>query len=89
MEPVEEGGQVALVLLGISAGDQDVIEVDEQEVEALAHGVHEPLKGLCCVPESERGPEELIEAEMCDDSRFVDVLLCHRDLMVAAHQIDL
>ena len=42
---------------------------------------HELLKSLRGIPESERGPEELIESKQCDDSHFVDVVLCHQDLM--------
>ena len=48
------------VLLQAVAGDDDVVQVAEDEGEVLEDAVHEALEGLSCVAEAERH-EEIFE----------------------------
>ena len=88
-EAAEQFAEMLTVLLGRAAGDEDVVEVHEHEGNVAQDGVHEALKCLGRVLQAKGHPQELKQAEWRDDRRLWDVLLAHRDLVVAAHQIDL
>ena len=71
------------------AGDQDVVDVDESEIQASEDLVHEPLERLCRILKAERHAEELPQTERGDDGRLGDVVCVHWDLVVATNQINL
>ena len=58
-ETLQHKTQVDVVLLEGVAGDEYVIDVNVTEVEATEHLVHEVLKGLCCIAQSEWHPAKL------------------------------
>ena len=71
------------------AGDEYVVQVDEYEVQAPADLIHEVLKGLCGIAQSMWHSRVFEKAESCDDGRLRSVRLCHGDLVIGLHQIDL
>ena len=71
------------------AGDQDVVDVDESEIQASEDLVHEPLERLCRILKAERHAEKLPQTERGDDGRLGDVVCVHWDLVVATNQINL
>ena len=72
----------------IFTSHQDVINVDKGKIQALANSVHQSLKSLCSIFESERHPEEFVEAERGDDGGLWDILSSDWDLMIAPYQMD-
>ena len=62
------------VLLQAVAGDDDVLQVAEDEGEVLEYSVHEALEGLVGIAEAEGHEEVLEQAERRDDRRLGDVL---------------
>ena len=76
------------VLLQAVAGDDDVVQVAEDEGQVLEDAVHEALEGLGCVAEAEGHEEVLEQTKWRNDRRLGDVLGRHRYLMVALHQVD-
>ena len=72
-------GQVCTLIF---TSHQDVINVDKGKIQALANSVHQSLKSLCSFFESERHPEEFVEAERGDDGGLWDVLSSDWDLMI-------
>ena len=71
------------------AADQNVVEIHENEIESVADGIHQSLKGLRCVLQTKWFPKELEEAEWCDDCSLADVFCSYRNLVVATYQVDL
>ena len=71
------------------AADQNVVEIHENEIESVADGIHQSLKGLRCVLQTKWCPKELEEAEWCDDCSLADVFCSYRNLVVATYQVDL
>ena len=86
-EPVEDLPEVDDVLLVGLAGHKDVIDVDEDEAQAVENLVHEPLEGHPGILESKRHAQELKEAKGCDDSGLGDSQLLQEDLKVAVLQV--
>ena len=66
-EPVEDLPEVYNVLLAGLAGHQNVVDVDEDEVQAVEDPVHVPLEGHPRVLESEGHAQGLVEAKGGDD----------------------
>ena len=83
----EDLTEVCFVLLFGVAGDKDVVQVDEDEGDAVEDAVHQPLECLGGILETKGHAEELPEPEGSDDGRLGDVGQCNRDLMIAAHQV--
>ena len=79
-EPVENLPEVYNVLLAGLAGHQDVIDVDEDKVQAVEDTVHVPLEGHPCVLEPEGHAQELVEAKGRDDGSLRDCRLLQRTL---------
>ena len=71
------------------AADQNVVEIHENEIESVADGIHQSLKSLRCVYQTKWCPNELEEAEWCDDCSLADVFCSYRNLVVAKYQVDL
>ena len=72
----------------IHAGNEDVVEVDKDILEALCDPVHEALEGLSGALQPKGHPDEFSEAERRDDRRLGDVCGGHRDLHISPHQVD-
>ena len=89
LQAIEEEVEMARVLLFISAGNEDVVEVDEDKGQVVAHPVHHPLEGLGSVLEAEGHPQEFPETEGGNDGGFGDVFGMQGDLMVAMDQVHL
>ncbi len=75
------------VLLQAVAGDDDVVQVSEDEGEVLEDAVHEALEGLGCVAEAEGHEEVLEQTEWRNDCHHGDVLGRQWYLMVTLHQV--
>ena len=71
------------------AADQNVVEIDENEIESVADGIHQSLKSLHCVLQTKWCPKELEEAELCDDCSLAHVICSYRNLVVATYYVDL
>ena len=84
----EDVPEVGGVLLGVGAGDQDVVQVGETR-RAGHHPVHQALEGVSGIPHAERHPGKFEEAKGRDDGGLRDVGGVHRDLMVALPEVDL
>ncbi len=89
MQAGEEETEVLLVLVLVAAGHQDVVQVHKGKVQSSADVVHQALEGLSGVAQTKRHAEELKEVERSDDGSLGDILWSHRDLVVAANQVDL
>ena len=74
-----------LVLIG--AGNQNVIQIDKDALQATQNAIHQALKRLGRVLEAEWHPQELEEAEWSDDRRLLDVLRRHGDLVISPYQV--
>jgi hypothetical protein len=73
----------------IWARHKDVVEIDEGKGQVAQYGVHEPLECHSCIPQPERHPGELKEAERRDDRRFGNVFRRHWHLEVPLPKIQL
>jgi hypothetical protein len=76
-----------LVLTG--AGDQDVVQITESEVQTRQHLVNEGLKGLPSIMQPKWHPQELPEAKGGDDCCLVDIHLLYRYLVITFAQVQL
>ena len=88
-EETEDLTEVRCVLLFGAAGNENIVEVDENKGNAAEDAIPQPLKCLGGVLGPKGHAEELPEPEGCDDSCLGDVGRCHGDLVVAAHQVHL
>ncbi len=81
--------EVRFMLLFGVAGDEDVIQVDEDERDATEDAIHQPLEHLGGILETKGHAEELPETKRSDDGRLGDICRHNRDLVVAAFQVTL
>ena len=88
-EETEDLTEVHFVLLFGAAGNENVVEVDENEGDVAKDAIHQPLKCLGGILEPKGHAEKLPEPEGSDDGRLGDVCRCYGDLVVAAHQVHL
>ena len=86
-EEVDDLTEVCFVLLFTQAGDKDVVQIGEDDGDAMKNAVHQPLECLGDVLKPEVHAEELPESKGSDDSHLRDVCLCDRNLVVATNQI--
>ena len=84
-EEAEDLTEVHFMLLFSVAGDEDVIQVYEDEREATEDAVHQSLECLGSVLETKGHVEELPEPKGSDDGRLGDICRHNRDLVVAAY----
>ena len=59
LEAAKYLSKVEQVLLPVPAGDQNVVDIDEDELEPVEDVIHVALKGHSGIFEAERHPEEL------------------------------
>ena len=88
LENVENHGQVIEVSGEIQTGHQNVIQIDENKRKTTEEMVHEPLKCLSSVAETERHLGELKEAERGDNGCLRDIGCGNRNLIVTFDQIE-
>ena len=88
LENVENHGQVIEVSGEIQTGHQNVIQIDENKRKTTEEMVHEPLKCLSSVAETERHLGELKEAERGDNGCLGDIGCGNRNLIVTFDQIE-
>ena len=87
-QPLEEQTQVTSVLLGVGAGNENIVDVHENELlKAATDFIHKSLERLCRILESKWHAQELKQAERRYDSGLWDVVGSHRDLVVPTHQV--
>jgi len=72
-----------------SAGHEDVIEVDKNEIQIPKYVIYKTLKRLSGVSQTKGHTKIFIEAERSDDCGLVDVLRRYRNLMIRLDQIQL
>ena len=89
LETGENLTEMTLVLLCGDTGDQNVIQVGVREEKTMKDLIHEPLKGLCGVPQAEGHLQELKMSKGCCDGGLRDILRGDRDLVIGPNQINL
>ena len=88
-EEAEDLTEVRFMLLFSVAGDEDVIQVNEDERDATEDAVHQPLECLGSVLETKGHAEELPELKGSNDGRLGDICRHNRDLVVDTYQVHL
>ena len=88
-EEAEDLTEVRFMLLFGVAGDEDVIQVDEDERDATEDAVHQPLECLGGVLKTKGHAEELPDPKGSDDGHLGDICRHNRDLVVAVYQVHL
>ena len=88
-EEAEDLTELCFMLLFGVAGDEDVIQVDEDKRDGMDDAIHQPLVCLGGVLETKGHAEELPEPKRSDDGRLGDICRHNRDLVVAACQVHL
>ncbi len=70
-----------------AAGDEVIVQIGENKQEVGKQLVHEPLKRLCCICQTEWHKQILEQPEEGDDGGLLNVLGSHGDLMVPFNEI--
>jgi len=81
-QPRENFSQMLQMLLLVSAGYDDVVQVAEDEGEARQDAVHHPLEGVARVAQPERHAAKLEQPERRADGGFPDVSWVHGYLII-------
>ena len=76
--------QVLPVFNFVATGDENVVQVDENETEIPEYLVHQALKSLSAVLHAERHPQVFEQPKGGYDCRLLDIRRVHGDLMVPA-----
>ena len=71
------------------AEHEDVINVNENTIQACKYRIHQPLKSLSGVPESKRDSDKFKQSKRSDDGGLLDVFLSNGNLMIATLEVDL
>ena len=69
------------------AGDEYIVDVDEYARNVAKNFVHQPLKILAGIFQTEGGAREDPEPEGGDDRSLWDVLVGHRNLVVSLEEV--
>ena len=77
-----------MVFLGRTAGNQDVILINKDEVKAPTNAVHKPLEDLCGISESEWHATEFEEAKGCNDGGLSNIIVVDLNLVIGTHKIN-
>ena len=86
-EDVQNGGEVREVRGEVRTGHQNVIQVDKDKRKIPEKVIHEPLKCLGSVAETEWHFGELKKPERSDNGGFRDIRGSDRNLVVTLHQV--
>jgi hypothetical protein len=81
-QPRENFSQMIQMLLLVSAGYDDVVQVAEDEGEARQDAVHHPLEGVARVAQPERHAAKLEQPKRRADGGFPDVSWVHGYLII-------
>ena len=81
-QSLEDQAEVANMGGKIRAGDEDVVQVDEDEWQVYDQPVHHALEGVASVPEAKGHGKPLKQTKGGDDGGFGNVPLGHGDLVV-------
>ena len=73
----------------VRAGDENVVQVDENEGQVDAQPVHHALEGVASVPEAKGHGKPLEQTKGGDDRGLGDVPLGHGDLVVPLDKVQL
>ena len=76
------------MLFVAAAGNKHVVQIHENATKALANHVHQSLKSLCGILETEWHLKKFIQAKWSDDGCFGNVVVVDRDLMITLNQIN-
>ena len=87
-ESAEDFPKVLDVLCDVGAGDQNVIHVHKDEVEAAEDVIHESLERLRAVAQSVRHAQELERPEGCGDGCLQDVVWSHGNLVEGPDEVE-
>jgi hypothetical protein len=87
LDPLQRLPQMAVVLLHIVAGDQQVFQIHEAEEKVEEDAIHLVLESHAGVFQAERHANELKQPEQRYHRRFVDVCCRHWQLVVTLLQI--
>ena len=86
-EEIQDGGEVREMRGEIRTGHQNVVQVDENKRKIAENVIHEPLKCLGSVAETEWHLGELKKPERSDNGGFRDIRGSDRNLVVTLHQV--
>ena len=87
-QALEDELQMLCMLLAAGAGDENIVDVTETEVQTSQNLIHEPLKGLGSIPEAKRHPQKFEQLKWCGDGSLRDVFFFYRDLVVCSDEVD-
>ena len=76
--------QVLLMFNFVATGNENVVQIDENETEIPEYLVHQALKSLRAVFHAERHPQVFEQPEGGYDCRLLDIRRVHGDLMIPA-----
>ena len=88
LQAVEYHAEVGPVLVRVSTGNEQVVDVYEDKVESPHDLVHVPLECLSTVTEAERHKVPLVQTKWSYDGCLRDVTWLDRDLVVCLQEID-
>ena len=80
---------MGLVFGCVGAGDENVIDVNENKIETTSYFVHKTLECLCCVAETKRHFDEFEQTKGGRNGGLANVVVGHRDLVVRSDEVDL
>ena len=86
-EPLEEYPKMPSMFFESRASYEYVVEVHENEIEPSANDVHESLKCLCRILETEGHPKELKQTKKSEECRLLTILGIHWYLMIAFDEV--
>ena len=81
--------KMSSLFLLVSRCNEYAIEIGEHRGDALQDVIHQPLKHLSSVIETEWHPQEFEQAKGGDDCNLVNVLRCHWNMVKTLLKVDL
>ena len=81
-QALEDELQMLCMLLAAGAGDENIVDVTETEVQTSQNF------GLGSIPEDKRHPQKLKQPKRRGDGSLRDVFFFYRDLVVCSDEVD-
>ena len=72
----------------VGTGNENVIDVNENKIEATCYFIHKTLEGLGGVTQSKRHFGELEKTKWCGEGSFTNVFSSHGNLVVGTDKIN-
>ena len=89
LQAFEQKAQMSLVLCGVGACNQDVVNVDKNVIlESSAHLIHQSLECLGRILEAKRHSKKLKKAKRRDHCSLWYVSRSYWDLIVSPYEVD-